>query len=416
MTKTIFWAIIAISIFVAGALAGRALLSLEIEHDEHSPTHSTEPATSQEAEYDSSVTIDDESAERIDLQIQPLAPVSVARQAIAYGLIENDPASTFTLRAPVAGTLRTASGKPWPALGATLPDGVSIGVIEPRVTAMERADLASRLAAATSDADQARAALDAAQHSYDSKRGLNEQGHIVSDRVIEEALSHLKAEQARLKAAEDTMLLIRSALTATSGPAGPLDLAITRGGEVIDVIAQPDESVEAGQPILRIARFDRLLARVTAPPGQLLSEIPPTARLVAATNADHPIDATMLAVVPAVDARMQGTGLLFSISSPPSWLRPGAAVRAFINLPGDARNGVVVPRGAIVRHAGTSWIFVENGKNKFVRRGISLDQPVADGWFSLHGAKPGDRVVAVGAESLLGQEMKSQFQAAEEEE
>ncbi len=416
MMKTVFWSIIAISIFVAGGLAGRAFFSRDGAHDAPRAAQSTEPTTSLENEHESGVTIDDESAQRIDLKVQPLAPASVPRQAIAYGLVENDPASTFTLRAPVAGTLRTAPGKPWPSLGSTLADGAAIGDIEPRVTAMERADLASRLAAAASDADQARAALDAAQHSYDSKRDLNEQGHIVSDRVIEEALSHLKAEQARLKAAEETMQLIHSALTATSGPAGPLDLVIARGGEVVDVFAQPDESVEAGQPIVRLSRFDRLLARLTAPPGQLGSDPPHTARLTAAVMPDHPIDATMLAVVPVIDSRMQGVGLVVSINAPPSWLRPGMSVRAFIDLPGTPRTGVVLPRSAIVRHAGTSWVFIETAKNKFVRTGVSLDQPVTDGWFSLHGAKPGDSVVIVGAESLLGQEMKPHFEAAEAEE
>jgi len=416
MTKAIFCVVIAIGVFVGGLLTGRALLSNDNGHGDQPTTSSPESAATEEAEQQNTVTIDEDSAARINLQTQVLAPATVAPQTTAYGLIENDPASVFILRAPVAGTLRAAPGKPWPSLGANLPDGAAVGAIEPRVTAMERADLASRLAAARSEAEQARASLDAAQHSYESKRALNEQGRIVSDRVIEAALANLKSEEARLKAAEDTMKLIRSTLSANDGPAGPFDLTVARGGEVVDVAAQPDESIEAGQPILRVARFDRLLARVTAPPGQLLSKPPHSARVVAAAMPNHPFDSTMLSVMPAIDARLQGAGLIFAIDSPPPWLRPGMSVRAYINLPGDPQSGVVIPRSAIVRHAGASWVFIAEGKNEFVRRGVSLDQPVAGGWFSMHGAKPGDRVVVVGAEPLLGQELKSHFQAAEEEE
>ncbi len=48
------------------------------------------------------------------------------------------------------------------------------------------------------------------------------------------------------------------------------------GGQVVEVLAQPGEAVESGQTVLRLCRFDRLLAKVDLQPGR--SAVMPVAR------------------------------------------------------------------------------------------------------------------------------------------
>lgn len=75
----------------------------------------------------------------------------------------------------------------------------------------------------------------------------------------------------------------------------------------------------------------------------------------------------------------------------------------------SAQNGVVIPRGAVVRFNGKPWIYFQTGDQTFARREISLEQPLADGWFAAQGMKPGERVVVSGAQMLLSEEQKYQI-------
>ena len=75
---------------------------------------------------------------------------------------------------------------------------------------------------------------------------------------------------------------------------------------------------------------------------------------------------------------------------------------------GGAPSGVVVPRAALVRHAGLVFIYEQTGKEEFTRRPVTLEQPVPAGWFTGTGLKPGVSIVISGAQTLLSEELKGQ--------
>lgn len=418
MRKIVPW-LVGVALFGAGALSGWALLAGHGgreepgEDDEHrAPTTSH---VARNAAGDTIVKLDDETQKRLGLRVGELKAESLKPEVVGYGALEVDPTAIFTLRAPVAGTLRAPSGRGWPRLGEVIADGGVVGLIEPRLSAVERADLASRLATAKGEVEEIKADLDAARHSYENKHQLNAQGRIVSDRAMEEALAKVKSDEARLGAARETVALVESALTATSGPAGPLPMALARGGEVVDVGAQADECVEAGHPILRVAQFDHLLARITIPGGESWSGPPGRARIAPMSMPGRMYDAEPTAVGASIDPKMQGRVLIFGLNAAGSSLRPGTAVQAFVSQPGDPVAGVVLPNESVIRHSGTTWVYVEQEPGKYSRRPALLERPVSGGWFTAHGFRAGERVVTTGAQSLLSAELKSQFEEAEEE-
>ncbi|MFO0973896.1 MAG: HlyD family efflux transporter periplasmic adaptor subunit [Phycisphaerae bacterium] len=424
MLRVSFWLLLAMALFGAGLLAGRALY-LTGEHDEDEEPGkgkhaASAPASQPEAESsaEAKISLDAEAIERIGLKTQALAAATLPPQALAYGQLEADPALTFTLRAPLPGTLLAAPDHTWPALGDRLPDGLHVADLAARLSSVERADLAARLSTARAEVAEDRAALDAARASYESKRRLNEQGRIVSDRATEEALAKMRSNEARLHAAQETVSLIESALSATAGPAGPAPLVVPRGGEVIEVAAQPGESVDAGQTLLRVARFDRLMARVSVPAGEGVTAMPAAATVVVLAEPQTTCVARPVAVAAATNSAASGRGFILAMDHPAAELRPGLAVQAFLDLPGPASDGVILPASAIVRHAGGTSVYVELEKGEFARRAVSLDRAAPGGWLSTRGAQAGDRVVTTGAALLLGQELKGQFQsgAGEEEE
>ncbi|MCX6905594.1 MAG: hypothetical protein NTW03_19370, partial [Verrucomicrobia bacterium] len=71
-------------------------------------------------------------------------------------------------------------------------------------------------------------------------------------------------------------------------------------------------------------------------------------------------------------------------------------------------SGVTVPREALLRHAGEVFVYLQTGDEIFVRQEVELERPTESGWFVREGLKPQDKVVTVGAQQLLSEELKGQ--------
>ncbi len=356
------------------------------------------------------IKFDRETQERIGLKTKSLVAAEHQPQVVAYGSLEGSPTQIFTLRVPVPGTIEPEPEHGWPVLGATLEDGASIGSIRPRLGAVERVDLTTRLRTQQSQVVEIQASLAAARSSYESKKRLNERNQIVTERTLEEAEAKVKAEEARLTAAIDTVTLIEKALS--GGSSGELwPLTVPRGGQVVQVAIQPGELVEAGQTILQLQRFDELIARVGLPRSASLQRSPRLARIEVIGQESALLDAELVGPSPSLESKTLGQSLLYRVRLTESQLRPGAAVKTYIPVEGKTLTGVVVPTEAIERYLGKSWVYVQVGDDTFVRREVSASFPAAEGWFVKNGFVAGDRVVTSGSQTLLSEEFKSQIQS-----
>lgn len=344
---------------------------------------------------------------RIGLRTKVLASQKWEPELTAYGSLQEDPSHSFTLRAPISGTLHYAPGHDWPSLGEHLPNGAVIGAIEPRFTPAERISLTSQLATALSEQSASTAAVTAARAAYERARVLNADNKNVSDQALQNAEASLQADEARLKAANETVGQIHGSLESTD-PSGSRKLVVDRGGEVVELVAQPGESIEPGAPILRVAKFNELLARIDIPVGEHVSPSVSQARIVPAGFENEPLAATRVAVAPAVDPRVQGEALLFRLKNGAFGLRPGVAVTAYIPMPGPPQAGVLIPQAAVVRYEGLGFAYVQMAADEFVRRQVALDRPTQSGFFTTGTFRPGDRVVIIGAQALLSEEFKTQ--------
>ena len=361
---------------------------------------------------ESVITLDAETQQRIGLQTESLPAVTRQPEATAYGNLIEVPGDSFTLRAPVAGILRTAPARAWPSLGETVADHASVAMIEPRLTAAESLDASSKLAAARAEMSSAAASLQAAQASYQSKKDLRDKDKAVSDRVVEEAEAKVKTEEARLKASTETVRLIESSLGLQAEATGR-PLIVPRGGEIVELFAQPDEAIESGQPVLRVARYDHLLARVELPAGEQIDGPVPSARIAVIGHEEWVLPGEPMGLAPTVSQRTQGQAYLFRVACNKLPIRPGMAVAAHLTLPGDSVAGVIVPRSAIVRYAGLAWVYVKTGDDEFTRRDVTLLNPTEAGWFVTAGVSADDTVVVTGAQILLSQELKAQIEREE---
>jgi hypothetical protein len=65
-----------------------------------------------------------------------------------------------------------------------------------------------------------------------------------------------------------------------------------------------------------------------------------------------------------------------------------------------------VPRDAIIRAEGRSWVYVATGGDHFTRKEIALEHATENGWFMTNTVSVGDRLVTTGAQSLFSEETK----------
>jgi multidrug efflux pump subunit AcrA (membrane-fusion protein) len=186
-------------------------------------------------------------------------------------------------------------------------------------------------------------------------------------------------------------------------------LSVDRGGEVVELPVQPGETIESGQPVLRVARFDRLLARVAIPPGVRVPAEVRSARILPMGREERVLRGDRVSLV-ASDPQLPGDTLLFSVETGDQQLRPGMAFTAYLVLPGELRKGVILPRSAIVRQEGELWAYVRTADDKFTRREVEHATPVDAGWFVTSGFKAGENVVVAGAQMLLSEELKAKIQ------
>jgi hypothetical protein len=157
-----------------------------------------------------------------------------------------------------------------------------------------------------------------------------------------------------------------------------------------------------------LAAGETALVQINLPPGDALQSPPATARLVTLAENGAPIAAQLVGPAPAVDPQMQGQGFLFLVKPAQPRFAPGAAVTALLPLPGDAQSGVSVPRDAVLRFNGATWVYLQTGEDKFQKVEVALERPMESGWFVHEGLKAGDKVVTVGAQQLLSEELKGQ--------
>ncbi len=160
--------------------------------------------------------------------------------------------------------------------------------------------------------------------------------------------------------------------------------------------------------IQSLASLSNALVELDLPAGQTLQDQPTGARLMTLSSNSPPVPAQFLGPAPLVDPQLQGHGFLFLVSPNPSRLTPGAAVSGFIELPGEPQHGLLLPRDAVLRFNGTTWVYLQTGDNTFQRHEVSLQAPLANGWFVREGLKPGDKVVTAAGQQLLSEELKGQ--------
>jgi biotin carboxyl carrier protein len=403
-----------IGVLLVGAALGAAAARLLARPEAPQPVESHEKAESHESEEAASrVHLDAAAIANLGIRAEAIAPLTRRRESAAQGLFIDDPSSGATLRAPLPGIV-SAESRPWPKVGDSLAAGAVVGSLAPRLSPLEIADLRARQVAAASEARAAESELAGARVALERARKLNADDKNISDRALRDAETRVGALEAKRDGSVELAALLEGFLAGRR--AETIALRAPAAGEVVELWVVPGESVEAGQPVLRTARFDRLLARVDLPAGAPALATAASARIVVSGSLALP--ATRVALAPSVKGGPGFGSLVFECdlaSAGPlaRTLRPGTAFVAYLPET-EEREGFAIPAAAIVRNLGSSFVYVARGENDFERRPIDPNEPFDGMVFATSGFAAGDRVVVSGAGLLLAEERKASAPADSE--
>jgi len=236
------------------------------------------------------------------------------------------------------------------------------------------------LAILITEGASARASLDASTKEYQRLKTLYDQNQSVSTRALEAAEAAMKRDEILAQSAETRLTLI-------------LGKTIAEKRNVRSLVDS-------------LVALQTALVRIDLPLGQAMQTPPQDGRLTTLVDESKTVDATYLGPAASADPQTQGQGFLFLVKSnlPP----PGAAMTAWLKIPGEAEKGVIIPRAAVLRHEGEGYVYVQTGEGTFQRKEVGMERPVEKGWFIKTGLDPADKVVVVGAQLLLSEELKGQ--------
>src|SRR5207253_8781609 len=130
------------------------------------------------------VRMDQETQQRLMLTTRKLKRARRRPEIVAYGVLQEDPGASFSLRAPIAGYVQAAKA-PWPQLGQQLKAGTPIGSVSPRLSPAERADLAQRLATAQAEVEEVQIALQTARENLERQRLMFKKDATAEKNVLE---------------------------------------------------------------------------------------------------------------------------------------------------------------------------------------------------------------------------------------
>lgn len=278
--------------------------------------------------------------------------------------------------------------------------------------------LQSQQAQSRAAAGQARTRLAQAQRELRRSKNLLEVGAVPRKRV-EEAQTAVKVNEDEVASAGKQVLLLGEQIkSAQAGQAifrsptvrqpmrnFPLISPIT--GIIDQIKATSGQQVASGAELLNIVNLSTVLleaqvfekdlslvresTRASFTSSALLGEI------YTIGTADG--DGRLVSVGQTVNDQTRTVPVIYEVKNPFNRLRDGNFIEITIDTSG-ARKVLAVPKSAVVREQGETFVFVFDGGETFERRRVALGAEGADFYEIVSGLKEGDRVVIEGVYQL----------------
>ncbi len=124
--------------------------------------------------------------------------------------------------------------------------------------------------------------------------------------------------------------------------------------------------------------------------------------------------AQLISNAPSFDSAQQAGNAFFYLAEPTKPL--SRRVNAWVPLNTEPKSGVIIPQSALVWHLGQSFVYLQLDDKNFKR--IKISHPIRidpDHYFIQQKLQSNDRLVSLGAQTLLSEEFRGQIPAEDDD-
>ncbi len=252
-------------------------------------------------------------------------------------------------------------------------------------------DLRARYLAAKADIEVLRTALSYNKNEFTRLQALNQDDKNISDKAVATARSNIKADEAKIAAAESNAKNIADSMRQIWG----------------ETLTQHATKAEKSELLQNLISNQEVLIQITLPYDTAEPADKSSIKIAPAAVPGQSIRALYISRAPTSNATIQGKTYFYHAKT--KELRAGMQVNAVSSISDKVSDGVIIPNTAIIWYAGKPWVYKKTATDKFGRIPVATDTEVENGWFYQGKLKPDDEVVTSGAQLLLSEEFKSQI-------
>jgi len=269
------------------------------------------------------------------------------------------------------------------------------------------------------DAAAAKAAFDAQQKVYDSRKELLQQGAIplremdaaevalAQARSVNEMAQKQLADLQRLgkaqamKSAHGSRLSAEGQMRTAEAQFSYSEIRSPIDGVVTDRPLYAGDLATANQPILTVMNLSRLIAKSHVPQSEAAKLRLGNAAELKVSGLDDPLKGRITLVSPALDAGSTTIEVWVEAAKPNLALKPGMTVE--VSMTGKtAKDAVVVPAGAVFKNpeGGTDYVVLAGSDQKAHWKTVQVGVRNSEEAQILRGINSGDPVISAGGYAL----------------
>jgi len=354
------------------------------------------------------VRVAEETQQELGLELRPARRREVLSTLTTTGWLEALPGHEVLVKAPVAGFVAAGRSERLPQLGQVVDKDQRLVALQVFLTPQEIAQMVSAKEDVDIAIEQSRATMKLAQEQLDRLS-------VARDAVAGTRLVELKETYERAKAAwnesRDKLPFLLDEPYQGLAFVKPVSLDAPIAGHVTSVHAAAGQFVIPGDALCTISDWSTLWVRV----GVFETDLPQIDRSgaieVAVPASLQTVQALPVNVLQPTKPGFRSVDLFYEIQNSDVALRVGQAVT--VDLPtGRPTEQTLIPRSAVLWDGlGNAWVYVRRDAQTYSRQKVETGRVISDEIVVTRGLAGGEEVVALGAESLYGQEFKGSIQA-----
>jgi multidrug efflux pump subunit AcrA (membrane-fusion protein) len=268
------------------------------------------------------------------------------------------------------------------------------------------------------DTSSSKAALDAQQKVFDSRKELFAQGALprrdldAAEVALAQARSQYQQSQKQLddlrRSGKDSALKNAGGqLSAAKGKLLGAEAALSYSqirspidGVVTDRPLYPGELAAANQPLLTVMNISHLIAKAHVSQAQAATLKKGAAATIHIAGQDDPVLAKLSLVSPALDPGSTTIEVWVEAAKPPDSLRPGMTVQISITA-ATAKDAVLVPKDSVFQSPeGSSYVMLAGSDNIAHQKNVQLGIRGDPGTQIISGVSANDSVITSGGYGL----------------